>query len=208
MPIEKFTHKEARKYDLPYPGQVFCRLQQDGKEEWGFINGVRPVYAERIVEGKKEWVLSGWTASLTTGFNDFRGLLQHNATYSNATDWHPAPDEYQMSPVVRALFKQHAEVIDILVVRVEKIEEWARDVAGRMLPEATPGIVVLDAATEERLNIAESKLVEANLEFQRLHERIAALTPDAKVPLGTPVPSQPNSAPVQGERPRRGASPA
>lgn len=106
MPIQKFNHKEPRLYDIPFVGQVFCRLQQDGREEWGVIDGVRPVYAERLnaETQKKEWALSDWTASLTTGFTDFRGLLRHNAAYHTETDWHPAPAEYQMSPAVRGLF--------------------------------------------------------------------------------------------------------
>lgn len=196
MPIQKFTYKEPKKYDIPYVGQVFCRLQQDGKEEWGIIDGIRPVYADRLVDGKKTPELAGWTASLTTGFNDFRGLLKHTAGYHCETDWHPAPDEMQMSPAVRALFAAHADELVRLGERVLALER-----------RNTPGLVVLDAATEERLNIAESKLVEASLEFQRLHERIAALTPDAKVPLGAPVPSQQTPpAPVTGERPRRGAT--
>jgi hypothetical protein len=49
-------------------------------------------------------------------------------------------------------------------------------------------------ALAERLLISESKLVEANLEFGRLHERINAFAhpkiDDAKVPLDAPVPSR------------------
>lgn len=106
MPIQKFHSAEPRKYDLPYIGQVFCRAQQDGREEWGIVDGVRPVYTDHLnpETKKKEPVLAGWTASMTTGFVDFRSRLTHTATYHNETDWHPAPAEYQMSPAVRGLF--------------------------------------------------------------------------------------------------------
>jgi hypothetical protein len=75
------------KYDLPYPGQLFQREEQDGKWEYGIINGLKSAYTEH--EGTK--TLASWTASLTTGFRDYRGLISNTAIYHNTTDWHPAP---------------------------------------------------------------------------------------------------------------------
>jgi hypothetical protein len=85
----------------------------------------------------------------------------------------------------------------IPLTAAEIAEQRGAAVLGDVVDKATFLAVV------DRLDIAEAKLVEANLEFARLHERVNAFAhpkaDDAKVPLGAPVPSdtfaKPNGRP-------------
>lgn len=126
MPVISAT---PLKYDLPYPGQLFQREEQDGKWEYGIINGLKSAYTEH--EGVK--TLASWTASLTTGFRDYRGLISHTAIYHNTTDWHPAPAREALGDAVdKATFLLALERIAMLEEARLAEEEASEALKARM----------------------------------------------------------------------------
>lgn len=168
---------EPEFYPRPYFGQPFKLVQNEHNIEYGAVTGLK--YTAIDPEGK---VLS-WTACITstTTANGFR--FYHNTPMNKTGGWMPLSAE-EIAEMRRVAGVKDPTFGDIVAMgrSVETLEQ-AR------------------VALEERLLIAESKLVEANREFARLHERINAFAhpaPEAAdASPSAPPPQQTNGRPTR-----------
>jgi hypothetical protein len=196
MPI---ISKTPLKYELPFPGQVFQKEEQDGRWEYGLVDGVKVTYLPDAAKS-----IAGWQASLTSGFRQYRGEITHTATYQDTTKWHPAPAGMQA-------LSQALGLIAGLSTRIE--EQVAKHEA--LVPASLPALVdePAFAALEKRfLNLDAVYTAEVSGLNARLHETeqaLRALT-DRVNAFVHPTPEPTDDANVVSqrppERPRRGAT--
>jgi hypothetical protein len=97
------------KYEKPYMGQVYKRIQDEGRIEYGVVNGIRD-------QGSPQ----RWIAHLTSGFQEFREVIGSEKAYANTADWHPVPEAEQ--PLVRRILELEAAVAQLLT-RIQRLED-------------------------------------------------------------------------------------
>lgn len=203
MPV---ISKDPIKYELPFIGQVFQKEQQDGRWEYGIVLGLIVQRVKREVDGVKREVVESWRAHVTTGFRDFRQEVAHDKTYQSTEQWHPAPAEMQA----------HGALLAALEARIQKQQDWIERTQGLVVAPKNDVLVERIAQMSARLASLENDRLAEEEASEGLKTRLASLEARANTPLVVAhLPIEPAAAgeapaaaprPVQGERPRRGAS--